>query len=493
MSGDDTKLTKRFRDWTSVLQYYELKDETGFEAEDYMKVPVTSKPKENTIRKIHIYDFDGTLFYTPNIFYDSFTERAVNYIIPFKGLINGGWWCYRESVEAYIKKWLKEKDSVPKTILSTLTSDNTTNGACFCESCKIDSKYWCYDTVKQMKASYEDKNTLTIMMTGRRLDRFHSTFELLLKSDAKHRTVFHEELKVDSVFLKKDFKFTIEYKTKVMKDLLINFPLVNEMIMYDDRTDQIKGMNTWMNNHKKRIRDIRYTRDKNRPKDIFFEIKVVKPKVGRYESKEQLSLIEGLITRNNKNCFEQQISIDVEIYSDFYIPIQQNDTRFLKGLVDYIVPGSFREKFSKNTIIGIQFLKSVNVDREKPKVVWIVDSVKVCVESVFIVIYNEADNDEKGIIITHSTTDHRNTIKQMKHDIKKDDLNLLFSQEQVTFSLEEEKKMKYPDSEIKGCVDVNRDFQWSNMDIIAGEKLTLVADFGDINNLMLIDLKETEE
>lgn len=493
MNGYNNELPKRFNDWTSVLQYYELKDETGFEDEDYMKVPVTSKPQSNTIRKIHIYDFDGTLFYTPNIFYDSFTERAVNYIIPFKGLINGGWWCYRESVEAYIKKWLQEKDSIPKTGLSTQSLDKTLDGVCFCESCKIDSKYWCYDTVKQMKASYEDKNTLTIMMTGRRLDRFHSTFELLLKSDIKHRTVFHEELKVDSVFLKKDFKYTIEYKTRVMKDLLINFPLVSEMIMYDDRTDQIKGMNTWMKNNKEKITDIRYTKDTNRPREILFEINVVKPKVGRYESKEQLSLIEGLITRNNKNCFEQQISIDVEIYSDFYIPIQQNDTRFLKGLVDYIVPGSFRENYCKNTVIGIQFLKSVSVDRENPKVVWVVDSVKVCEESVFIIVYNENDIEEKGIIITHSKTDHRNTIKQMKHDIKKDDFNLLFSKEKVTFSLNQQKKVKYPDSQIEGSVDVNRDFQWSNMEVIAGDKLTLIADFTNINNLMLIDLKETED
>ena len=492
MSTNNNGIRKHFSDWVSVLQYYELKDENVLKLEDYDNIEITSKPKKNTIKKIEIFDFDGTLFYTPNIFHDSFTDRAINYIIPFKGLINGGWWCYRESVEAYIKKWLNEKGKISEELVFNKPS-NDNEEVCFCESCKIDSKYWSYDIVQKMSRSYNDPHTLSIVMTGRRLDRFYETFSMLFKGEIKNRTVFHQELKMDSIFLKKDFKYTIEYKTKVMKDLLINFPLVSDLIMYDDRTDQIKGMHTWMKNNQTTIKDIRYRKNANRPKAINFDIQVVKPKVGRYESKEQLTLIEGLITRNNKNCCEQQISIDVEIYSDYYIAIEQNDTRFLKSLVDFMIPVKYRNDYSKNNVIGIQFLHPVNVDRKISKVDWIIDSINVCSDSIFVSIYNKGDVNETGVIITHYKGNHRETIKKMKHDIKKNISSLRFPSENVTFDLNEKKKLYYTETDIKGYIDVNQYYQWSNMDLTEDNKLILGADFKNINNLMLIDLKESDE
>ncbi|XBW38119.1 hypothetical protein QEN19_003713 [Hanseniaspora menglaensis] len=492
MSESRNGKLKRFDNWTSVLQYYEVKNEKNILPDEYNKIKITKKPEYQEIRNIHIYDFDGTLFYTPNIFYDNFTDRAVNYIIPFKGLVHGGWWCYRESVEAYIRKWIEEKESIPKEMLFNEPFGAVKDGICFCKACKIDSKFWSYDIVKKMQASYESPDTISILMTGRRLDRFYETFDLLLKQKLEHRIVFHNELKVDSIFLKKDYKYTIEYKTKVLRDLLVNFPLVKELIMYDDRTDQIKGMHTWMKNNMQDITKIRYLRNENRPKNIFFDIEVVNPKVGVYESKEQLALIEGLITRNNKNCYEQQISVDVEIYSDFYVAMKQNDVRFLKGLVEYLLPADFENQNFKNKLLGLQFMKAIDFDRRNSKVKWTIDALFFCTYGVFLTVYNDETPEETGVVITHYQDNHRKTVKKMARQLVDGRFKHVIEEKKVLFDLVEDKKLKSKQSNIHECVDVNREYLWSNMDLTDDHKLTFEADFKDMNNMMLIDLKEME-
>lgn len=84
-----------------ALQYYELPHPSN----DLNTSKVNSK-----IKDIHIYDFDGTMFYSPSISADIFTSRAKDYLIPFKGMKNsGGWWCYQYSLETYINNWIDER------------------------------------------------------------------------------------------------------------------------------------------------------------------------------------------------------------------------------------------------------------------------------------------------------------------------------------------------------------------------------------------------
>lgn len=437
-----------------ALQYYELPHPSN----DLNTSKVNSK-----IKDIHIYDFDGTMFYSPSISADIFTSRAKDYLIPFKGMKNsGGWWCYQYSLETYINNWIDEKKKAS-------ASEGIPRGRCYCDQCKIDHKYWSYDIIMKIHDSYAQKDCLTVMMTGRREDKFMDTFTKLLKGDIANRTIFHKELKFDCIFLKKDYKYTMQYKLNVIVKFMRKFKNLKSILMYDDRVDQIVGMQSW------------WKKQKN--KRIKFKILAVIPKVGKYENNQQLKVVKDLIDTHNKNTPEQILNVDLSLYDSKYYAIDRGILRFLEMYLSL----EFKDWDYKTGILGIQLLDNAPVDGE---IEWIIKKFKVSHDiGCFLELENKQDVNQKAIVITHYKESHLATFKELlAHDAptKYD--------KEVDVAYDTSKKLKCKmevNDEVKASetMDLNNELKLSFL-CLDNTVLSFVANMAEVNDFMMIDLHE---
>lgn len=180
----------------------------------------------NEIKRIHIYDFDNTLYKSPapnpNLFSDSMI-KSLTYSTKFS---NGGWWSEPRFLQQSINEWLMCKKHVK----------NVSND---------DNQYWNFDIVQLTKFSAQESGTLSILMTGRKENLFSPILNELLKKD-----VFNEKLKFNGVFLKKEgFETTLEYKTRCIYELLKYYSSVTEISLYDDREKQLSGFQKFLNEY----------------------------------------------------------------------------------------------------------------------------------------------------------------------------------------------------------------------------------------------------
>ena len=441
-----------FNNWKDVLDYYELPH------------PINDLSIDKKVSNIHIYDFDGTMFYSPSIFSDIFTTRAKDYLIPFKGLKNnGGWWCFRFSLETYVNNWIQEK-AAHKVILK----DNP-DGKCYCDQCKIDNKYWSYDIIQKIHESYRRKDCLTVMMTGRREDKFKDTFIKLLKGELSNRVIFHQELKFDCIFLKKDYKYTMQYKLTVINNFIKNFPNLKSILMYDDRVDQIVGMESWWKKQNKKIQ---------------FKIIPVNAKVGKYENNQQLELVQNLISVHNKNTPEQIINVDAHMDSNIYYALDKGIARFLNMFLKL----NYYDWDYEQGILGIQL-----VDDKKiyGKVEWVINKFKVSKEfGCFLELYNKDNIEQKSIIITHYKETHLNTYEEI---VANDVIHNFDEEVDIKYDLKKDNSivMKIKDDKVKCCekIDLNEQLKLTFLKL-DGNVLSFVTDMTHHNNFMTIDLYE---
>lgn len=434
------------------------------DALDYYELPHPSNSVniDKNIKNIHIYDFDGTMFYSPSISPDIFTSRAKDYLIPFKGMKNsGGWWCYQYSLEAYINNWIAEK--------KTASPSKSSPGRCFCDQCKVDHKYWSYDIIMKIHESYARKDCLAVMMTGRREDKFKDTFTKLLKGDISTRTIFHKELKLDCVFLKKDHKYTMQYKLNVLVKFMRNLKNLKSIVMYDDRVDQIVGMESW------------WKKQKN--KQIKFKIFAVIPKVGKYENNQQLKVVQDLINTHNTNTPEQKLTVDLSLYDSKYYAIDRGITRFLEMFLSV----EFKNLDYKTGILGIQLLDNAPMDGE---VEWVIKKFKISHGiGCFLELQSKHDANKKAIVITHYNESHLNTFKElMEHDA----LNKYDKEMDVVYDTNKKLKceMEVNDKvKVKETMDLNNELKLSFL-LLDKTVLSFVANMAEVNDFMMIDLYE---
>ncbi|KAL6935527.1 hypothetical protein ACO0R3_000571 [Hanseniaspora guilliermondii] len=439
--------------WKELLEYYELPHSSN--ALNINKI-------NNDIKDIHIYDFDGTMFYSPSISADIFTSRAKDYLIPFKGMKNsGGWWCYQYSLETYINNWINEKNEASTT--------NNPKDRCYCDQCKIDHKYWSYDIIMKIHDSYKQENCLTVIMTGRREDRFKDTFKRLLKGDIKNRTIFHKELKFDCVFLKKDYKYTMQYKLNVITNFLKHFKKLKSIKMYDDRADQIVGMRSWW----KKQRNYR----------IKYKVIAVIPKVGKYDNNQQLKVIQDLINTHNKNTPEQVLNINLSIYEYKYYAIDKGITRFLEMFLNL----EFNAWNYEKGILGIQLLNNAPINDE---VEWVIKKFKISQGiGCFLELHNKQDVNQKAVIITHYKESHLNTYKQIiKHDILNNydkEIDVLYdTKRQLEYIMEINDEVK-----VKETIHLNNELKLTFLSLDK-TVLSFMANMTKVNDFMMIDLYE---
>ncbi|SCU83429.1 LAFA_0D03554g1_1 [Lachancea sp. 'fantastica'] len=182
---------------------------------------------KSQIRKIHIYDFDNTLFKSPAPNPNLLSSFLSNVLTDPQRLSNGGWWSEPRFLLELIDEWIDARNG----------DGNDT------ERDSIDGMYWNKDIVDLTRLSQQSPDTLSILMTGRKEIFFADALRKVLEEP-----VFGgKRLRFHGVFLKKSgFETTMSYKTSCLTDLLMHYDSCQEITIYDDRVRQLRGFRQFL-------------------------------------------------------------------------------------------------------------------------------------------------------------------------------------------------------------------------------------------------------
>jgi hypothetical protein len=144
----------------------------------------SEKPNKNLVNRLVVFDFDGTLFRSPNPPDD------------FKG----NWWASKESLA---------EPHVPK---------------------EPDRSYWFKDTITAAEEAFDNSKTLSVMMTGRMERNFEDRVKELLEQNGIN---FHD------IFMNHSGEDTVDFKVKEVKKILKQYPKITIIEFWDDKQDHL--------------------------------------------------------------------------------------------------------------------------------------------------------------------------------------------------------------------------------------------------------------
>lgn len=213
-------------------------------------------PSVEQIKKIHIYDFDNTLFSSPCPNPNLFNEQTIGMLTNSDMLHYGGWWA-----EPLIFKNAGEGWDV--------------------ESKRQWESFWNGDVEDLLRLSYEQDDALAIIMTGRKSHLFTDLFKEILDIRG---------IKFNGLMLKKgNFPSTITYKTQVLTDILDYYENIEKVTIYDDRPSQLKGFQKCLNEYNEAVRP-----------ELIYNLVPVAPEVKYLEPKTERKIIEEIVEQHNE-------------------------------------------------------------------------------------------------------------------------------------------------------------------------------------------------
>lgn len=193
-------------------------------------VPIVSATE---ITKLHIYDFDNTLFNSPVPNPQLYTKRVENLLRSSPHISSfGSWW----------------DDPRPLEIIAKLMNHDSERAA-----------FWNENLLRLARLSWRDTSTVSIVLTGRKEKNFHSLFgklfqvsrdkwatEQIAKDDNKYSA---DDYLFNAICLKKQREETntFDYKCKCILSFLDRYPNLEEVTIYDDRIHHINKFKNFFN------------------------------------------------------------------------------------------------------------------------------------------------------------------------------------------------------------------------------------------------------
>ncbi|EDO17762.1 hypothetical protein Kpol_541p5 [Vanderwaltozyma polyspora DSM 70294] len=176
----------------------------------------------STIKKIHIYDFDNTLYKSPHLNRSLHSKELVSLLLNNQKLPSGNWWSDQRSLEEmFIESRQYKSNSLVKRT------------------------YWNKNILPLAELSCNDSDTISIILTGRKEKQFMSLITKIVSSDIP-------TLKFNAVCLKKtelEYSTTAEYKIALITDLMKYYSeSLEEVTIYDDRISQLKKFREFFEN-----------------------------------------------------------------------------------------------------------------------------------------------------------------------------------------------------------------------------------------------------
>lgn len=171
-------------------------------------------PPVSQIKALHVYDFDNTLFMSPLPNQKLWTGQTVGFLQTQECFLNGGWWHDQRILEATGEGIEKEEPKAWKG-------------------------WWNEQLVNLVELSIQQKDALTILLTGRAEHNF---------ADLIRRIVASKKLPFDMICLKpqsgpnnQKFGSTMLYKQTLLKDIVHTYKDADEIRIYEDRPKHTKA------------------------------------------------------------------------------------------------------------------------------------------------------------------------------------------------------------------------------------------------------------
>ncbi|PWY69707.1 hypothetical protein BO70DRAFT_365632 [Aspergillus heteromorphus CBS 117.55] len=170
-------------------------------------------PVVSQVKSIHVYDFDNTLFLSPLPNPQLWNGPTIGFLQAYESFANGGWWHDPNLLAA-------TGDGVEK------------------EEPRAWEGWWNEQIVQLVRLSMEQKDALTVLLTGRSESGF---------SDLLRRMTESKKLDFDLVCLKPEvgprsqrFSTTMEFKQTFLEDLVLTYEQAEEIRVYEDRVKHAK-------------------------------------------------------------------------------------------------------------------------------------------------------------------------------------------------------------------------------------------------------------
>ncbi|KAJ5115868.1 hypothetical protein N7456_000216 [Penicillium angulare] len=171
-------------------------------------------PAVSQIRAVHVYDFDNTLFLSPLPNPQLWHGSTIGHIQSESHFANGGWW-HDPNILSATGKGLEA------------------------EELRAWEGWWNENILRLVRYSMEQKDALTVLLTG----RSEAGFAELIK-----RMVASQKLDFDMVSLKPEvgpdgrrFPSTGAFKHAFLGDLVHTYDQAEEIRIYEDRPKHVKG------------------------------------------------------------------------------------------------------------------------------------------------------------------------------------------------------------------------------------------------------------
>lgn len=171
-------------------------------------------PAVSQVRAIHVYDFDNTLFLSPLPNPQLWNGPTIGFLQSLESFTNGGWW-HDPALLAATGEGMEKEET------------RAWNG------------WWNEQIVRLVELSMEQKDALTVLLTGRSENGF---------ADIIRRMVGSKKLEFDLICLKPEvgpnserFSTTMEFKQTFLQDLVLTYEQADEIRVYEDRVKHVKG------------------------------------------------------------------------------------------------------------------------------------------------------------------------------------------------------------------------------------------------------------
>ncbi|CAI6339091.1 unnamed protein product [Periconia digitata] len=176
-------------------------------------------PSVSSVKAIHVYDFDNTLFGSPLPNKQIWNGYTIGQLQSPQMFANGGWW-HDSSLLAATGEGLEKEEP------------------------RAWKGWWNETIVSLVELSMQQKDSLNVLLTGRSEPEFADLIKRMVKS---------RNLEFNMVCLKPNvgpmgqrFKSTMDFKQELLRDIIFTYKDAEEIRIYEDRVKHTKGFRDFL-------------------------------------------------------------------------------------------------------------------------------------------------------------------------------------------------------------------------------------------------------
>ncbi|ORY09774.1 hypothetical protein BCR34DRAFT_486788 [Clohesyomyces aquaticus] len=226
-------------------------------------------PAVSDIKAIHVYDFDNTLFASPLPNKQIWNGPTISQLVSPDAFVNGGWWHDSSILASTGEGADKEEERGWKG-------------------------WWNEQIVTLVELSMQQKDALTVLLTGRSEHGFGDLIKRIVRS---RNLDFHMTcLKPAIGPANQKFRTTMEFKQELLREIVYTYKDAEEIRIYEDRVKHTKAFRDFFFNFN---RDLMSNTVPQIRKPLTAEVVQVAENATQLESVTEVAAIQRLINSHN--------------------------------------------------------------------------------------------------------------------------------------------------------------------------------------------------